>query len=156
MFAFMLIAVAHQGADDGGDGEAMLPAAHGVEFIFGVRGECLKDADGDDDILDGAKIAEFEQAADGTLYGTTAQGGAASFGVCEYGCGTVFEVTSEGKLKTLATFDITDGDFPVATLLLADETLYGTTQGGGVEEGKPGTVFKFAPVASSPVLQSAP
>ena len=96
------------------------------------------------------------QAADGTLYGTTAQGGAASFGVCEYGCGTVFEVTSEGKLKTLATFDITDGDFPVATLLLADETLYGTTQSGGVEEGKPGTVFKFAPVASSPALQSAP
>ncbi|MGA2190618.1 MAG: choice-of-anchor tandem repeat GloVer-containing protein [Steroidobacteraceae bacterium] len=94
-------------------------------------------------------VGGLVQAADGSLYGTTAQGGAVSFSVCEYGCGTVFEVTTEAKLKTLATFDITDGDFPCATLLLADETLYGTTQAGGVKEGKPGTVFKVAPVATS-------
>jgi uncharacterized repeat protein (TIGR03803 family) len=94
------------------------------------------------------------QAADGNFYGTTSEGGAN--GDCAYGCGTVFEVTSKPKLTTLATFDITDGDFPCSTLLLATNgNLYGTTQAGGVNEGLPGTVFEVAPTPSSTALISS-
>lgn len=49
------------------------------------------------------------QATDGNLYGTTS----GAFGTdCEYGCGTVFEITPSGKLTTLHSFSGTDGAYP--------------------------------------------
>jgi uncharacterized repeat protein (TIGR03803 family) len=65
----------------------------------------------------------------GTLYGTTAYGGA-------YGSGTVFTITTSGKYKILYSFGRSgspccDGENPWAALIDVDGTLYGTTAGGG-------------------------
>lgn len=88
----------------------------------------------------------------GTLYGTTATGGAA-------GVGTVFSIDpNSGTLTTLYSFTGTAGDgiFPYGPVIFGvDGALYGTTQQGGVNTaecsfgyngmGGCGTVFKLAP-----------
>ena len=75
------------------------------------------------------------QGANGDLYGTTELGG-------KNGDGTVFKITTAGKLTTLHSFDYSDGAGPYAGLVLAtDGNLYGTTTFGGVN-GE-GTVFKI-------------
>jgi uncharacterized repeat protein (TIGR03803 family) len=82
--------------------------------------------------------------AKGNLYGTTEENGS---GAC--GCGTVFEITSNGVEKLLYSFrGSPDGSYPVASLV-ADGAgnLYGTTLGGGIESNfcgvGCGTVFKL-------------
>ncbi|HEX8815366.1 MAG TPA: choice-of-anchor tandem repeat GloVer-containing protein [Terriglobales bacterium] len=82
--------------------------------------------------------AGLVQAADGSFYGTTSQGGAK-------GSGTVFRITSNGTFSTLYTFcsqaSCADGGVPTAALIQAtDSDFYGTTSIGGVG---PGTVFKI-------------
>ncbi|MGA8534792.1 MAG: choice-of-anchor tandem repeat GloVer-containing protein [Candidatus Tumulicola sp.] len=74
---------------------------------------------------------------DGTLYGTTQQGGN------ELSCGTVFSITTSDNFKVLHKFCATnyDGANPAAALLNVDGTLYGTTSGGGT--GGHGTVFSI-------------
>jgi uncharacterized repeat protein (TIGR03803 family) len=68
--------------------------------------------------------------AEGSIYGATGVGGM-------YGAGTIFElVPSVGKgkyqEKVLWTFDGTDGELPVGSLILDNAgNLYGTTFGGG-------------------------
>jgi uncharacterized repeat protein (TIGR03803 family) len=69
------------------------------------------------------------QATDGNFYGATSTGGA-------YGYGTVFRITSGGKLTTLynfcAQFNCTDGWQPSGGLLQATNgKFYGTTWWGG-------------------------
>ena len=60
----------------------------------------------------------------GTLYGTTASGGA-------YGGGTVFGITTSGGEKVLHSFGYgADGKDPVAGLLDVRGILYGTTYSG--------------------------
>ena len=78
------------------------------------------------------------QASDGNFYGTTSAGGANSNGAycTRGGCGTVFEITSSGKLTTLYSFcsetNCTDGAVPYAGLIQAtDGDFYGTTYLGG-------------------------
>ena len=67
---------------------------------------------------------------DGQLYGTTQLGGAANLG-------TVFKVTTNGVLTTLASFTNTANAQPVSGLLRAsDGNFYGCT---------PGAVFKVSP-----------
>ena len=62
---------------------------------------------------------------DGNLYGTTCGGG-------EYGKGTIFKITSAGKLTTLFSFDGTNGYTPDCELVQGrDGKLYGTTRNGG-------------------------
>lgn len=70
------------------------------------------------------------QGADGNFYGTTNTGGTSTcFGA---GCGTVFKITSKGKLTTLHSFDNTIANFPFGMLAQGtDGNLYGTTAGGG-------------------------
>ena len=86
----------------------------------------------------------------GTLYGTTAGGGSG-------GSGTVFALNRDGTgFRTLHSFTPllpsfttpsgqsccptnSDGDYPVGALVLSGNTLYGTTDNGGVWGG--GTVF---------------
>ena len=92
--------------------------------------------------------AGLVQATDGNLYGTT--GGGGSQGNCGGpGCGTVFKITSAGKLTTLYYFSFVDGAFPAARLVQAsDGNFYGTTPYGGnnftCEGGYGcGTVFKM-------------
>ena len=86
----------------------------------------------------------------GNLYGTTDQGGTTQGGTTGYG--TVFEIVkSTGALQTLATFDNTGGENPLAGLLLDPVgSLYGTTQGGG--SAGDGTVFEI--VHSTGALQT--
>ena len=81
------------------------------------------------------ELMSLVQGTDGNFYGTTSRGGANDIG-------TVFKITSEGKLTTLHNFDNTDGAQPWAGLVQArDENFYGTTTYGG-ENGR-GTVFKI-------------
>jgi uncharacterized repeat protein (TIGR03803 family) len=101
-------------------------------------------------------VATLIEGADGEFYGTTSTGGDTQ-SVCEGGCGTVFKITSGGKLTTLHRFcdqtNCHEGTLPTGSLVQAtDGSLYGTTLLGGDSgyncnssygEGC-GTVFKIA------------
>jgi uncharacterized repeat protein (TIGR03803 family) len=81
------------------------------------------------------------QAYDGNFYGTTSAGGANDEG-------TVFRITSEGKLTILYSFcsiaNCTDGSVPFAGLVQGfDGNLYGTTSMGGTNNQ--GVVFEITP-----------
>ncbi len=72
--------------------------------------------------------------ANGNLYGTTNEGGEPASGCNNYGCGTVFKLTSDGKTFTvLYTFKGgEDGSWPQAGLTWdAEGNLYGETMNGG-------------------------
>jgi uncharacterized repeat protein (TIGR03803 family) len=85
--------------------------------------------------------AKLVQYSDGSFYGTAQQGGA-------YGEGTVFKISTNGILTTLASFGREPDGFaayPSAGLVLApDGNFYGTTAGGGTN-GNLGTVFRVTP-----------
>lgn len=84
--------------------------------------------------------------ANGNLYGTTQLGGNSNDG-------TVFELsppTSASGTWTesiLHSFSGTDGDEPVADLIMVNGNLYGTTTGGGTDGL--GTVFELTPPSAS-------
>ncbi len=79
------------------------------------------------------------QGNDGNFYGTTGQGGA-------NGDGTVFKVTTNGILTTLAPFNFANGEASGSLTLGNDGNFYGTAQfGGSINSSYPvgmGTVFK--------------
>ncbi len=89
----------------------------------------------------------------GTLYGTTAGGGAYCTG---YGCGTVFAITPSGKETVLYSFAGAlgegDGNDPAAGLLNVKGTLYGTTNAGGATIY--GTVFSVTTSGKETLLYS--
>src|SRR5208337_2813199 len=75
-------------------------------------------------------------ASDGNFYGTTEGGGA-------YGLGTVYRISREGALTTLASFNGYQGAVPECTLIQAtDGNLYGTTHFGGTEDF--GAIFRIS------------
>ena len=79
----------------------------------------------------------------GTLYGTTVQGGGSG---CSYGdgCGTIYSVTTAGVEKILYRFaGGSDGSLPYAGLTYSKGVLYGTTSSGGTHGY--GTVFTLSP-----------
>jgi uncharacterized repeat protein (TIGR03803 family) len=82
------------------------------------------------------------QGRDGNFYGTTQTGG--SGGSSE---GTIFRVTSQGKLTTIYSFcapTCSDGGFPNASLIQpSDGNFYGTT---------PSTIFKITPAGKLTTL----
>jgi uncharacterized repeat protein (TIGR03803 family) len=86
---------------------------------------------------DGRSPGGLVQATDGNFYGPTSEGGDSD--ACgESGCGSVFEITAEGKLTTLHSFDITDGyysdmSYPGAPAPIqgTDGNFYGATSAGG-------------------------
>ena len=86
----------------------------------------------------GNSLSELIQGADGNFYGTTEYGGT-------NGEGTLFRVTTNGALSTLASFeDSLSGSYPQAGLVQgADGSFYGTTGNGGADGY--GTVFKMTP-----------
>jgi uncharacterized repeat protein (TIGR03803 family) len=85
---------------------------------------------------------------DGNFYGTTAEGGAS-------GMGTVFKVTSGGKLTILHNFSGMDGNLPYGVLVQgADGNYYGTTEAGGANAPGYGTVFKITPAGALTTLHS--
>ncbi len=77
-------------------------------------------------------------SADGNFYGTTYRGGTTAFP----GLGTVFRLTTNGSLTTLASFNTTNGAKPFASLIQhPDGNLYGTTSEGGTNGI--GTIFRI-------------
>jgi uncharacterized repeat protein (TIGR03803 family) len=100
---------------------------------------------------DGADPVAGLTALNGTLYGTTAGGGAS-------GDGTVFAVSASGTERVLHSFAGTpDGAHPYAGVLDVNGNLYGTTEFGGVNgsllQGD-GTVFEATPAGAERVLFS--
>jgi uncharacterized repeat protein (TIGR03803 family) len=92
-------------------------------------------------------VAALVQGSNGNFYGTTESGGAS-------GQGTVFEVTTNGLLTTLVSFNGPNGSHPVATLALgSDGNFYGTTKRGGTN-GNNGTAFQMTPAGALTTLVS--
>ncbi len=90
--------------------------------------------------------ASLAQGDDGNFYGTTANGGTNG------GWGTVFQITTNGLLTSLVSFNGTNGANPFSTLALGpDGLLYGTTSGGG--DGY-GTVFKVTKSGQLTILHN--
>ena len=92
--------------------------------------------------------AGLVRAANGDLYGTTYYGGESASANCPNGCGTIFRITPSGTFTRLHSFcslsNCTDGAYPYAALVQATNgDLYGTTYGGGAENG--GTIFEVTP-----------
>lgn len=82
---------------------------------------------------------QLTQGKDGDFYGTTYNKGTVG---CH--CGSVFKVTSQGKLTALHDFNLTDGAYPAGALIVGnDGNFYGTTSYGGSDYG--GTVYKMTP-----------
>jgi uncharacterized repeat protein (TIGR03803 family) len=91
-------------------------------------------------------VAGLVQADNGTLYGTTLEGGANEDG-------TIFKISTSGNLTTLHNFDETDGASPNGALYQGtDGNFYGTTYAGGTNSI--GTVFKISPTGSFTSLHS--
>jgi uncharacterized repeat protein (TIGR03803 family) len=86
-------------------------------------------------------------APNGKLYGTTYYGGL--YCLPNGGCGTVFEITTSGKLTTLYSFcpqqpNCPDGNNPNPLILATDGNFYGTTtRDGSLTQQGPGTIFKI-------------
>lgn len=112
----------------------------GTIFRITPRGEltslysfCAKPNCGDGEAPFGALV----QATNGNFYGTTAFGGT-------NGYGTVFEISTTGKLRTLHRFNDSDGENPEAGLIQGtDGNFYGTTPGGA--NANAGTLFSITP-----------
>lgn len=88
--------------------------------------------------------------ADDVLYGTAPAGGA-------HANGTVFSISTNGtRFQTIYSFTAMnndtnrDGAFPVAPLLLLENSLYGTAFGGG--PGAAGTVFRLPRASPAAVI----
>jgi uncharacterized repeat protein (TIGR03803 family) len=107
-------------------------------------------------------------APDGSLYGTTVQGGNPKDCPNSPGCGTVWKLTAGGRFKTLHSFRFfthpKDGMAPISPLVLdaTTGTLYGTTSAGGTGTncggtgGSCGTVFEIDSTGNYQVLWEFP
>jgi len=83
---------------------------------------------------------------DGSLYGTTSEGGS-------FGYGTVYQLTASGSLNVLHAFDGSDGGVPLAAPVSGtDGFLYGTTASGS--NGVDGTVYMVNTKGSFTTLHS--
>jgi uncharacterized repeat protein (TIGR03803 family) len=105
------------------------------------------------------------QATNGGLYGTTQNGGAnKGAGPCHgMGCGTVYEITTAGKVTTIYSFcsksGCTDGDQPDSGVIQATNgDLYGTAEIGGSNTkncvGGCGVLFKLTLAGAMTTLHS--
>jgi uncharacterized repeat protein (TIGR03803 family) len=104
-----------------------------------------------------APYAGVIQATDGNLYGATFAGGINNSS-CTAGCGTIFKLTTAGKLTTLYSFcsksDCVDGSAPQGGLVQhTNGTFYGTTYYGGTDGI--GTVFSLS-VGLGPFVETLP
>jgi len=77
-------------------------------------------------------LASLIRDAAGNLYGTASGGGSFQGPCAGSGCGTVFKLAPNGKLKVLHTFTGgSDGASPLALVRDAAGNLFGTASGGG-------------------------
>ena len=85
--------------------------------------------------------ARLLEAPDGSFYGTTYLGGT-NFTGPQGNWGTVFQVQTNGDLRNVVTFNVTNGSSPATGILQASNgRLYGTTSDGGANDL--GTVFEL-------------
>jgi uncharacterized repeat protein (TIGR03803 family) len=94
--------------------------------------------------------------SNGNFYGTTYFGGSGT--ACQYGCGTVFELSKTGEETVLYSFTgVLDGANPIAGVVIdAKGRLYGTTYYGGNSGcfNGCGTVFELNKTGKETVLYS--
>jgi uncharacterized repeat protein (TIGR03803 family) len=115
------------------------PSGLGTVFRLGPSGalECVHafDAAADDGWNPAAGLA---RARDGTLYGTTEQGG-------RHGAGTVYRIGADGRYELLHAFDPASEGFgePAAPVEASDGNLYGVTIAGGRFHA--GTAYRMTP-----------
>jgi uncharacterized repeat protein (TIGR03803 family) len=95
------------------------------------------------------------QGVDGNFYGTTSAGGTSTN--CVVGCGVVYRITPQDKVRVLHNFARTDGMAPgmpggeTGLVLAANGNFYGTTTEGGTGHAcdpqayECGTVFEITP-----------
>ncbi len=94
------------------------------------------------------------QATDGNFYLTTEFGGIAETSCSFDSCGMVFELTPDGTLTALYSFDGTDGGNPYAGLLQSTNgNFYGTTIVGG--SNGYGTIFSLS-TGLAPFVETEP
>jgi uncharacterized repeat protein (TIGR03803 family) len=95
-------------------------------------------------------MAPLAEATDGNFYGTTEFGSVNS----SIGNGTLFQMTFNGRFRTLHTFsNINDGAYPCAALVQADDgQFYDTTEQGGPNNA--GTVFRTSSNGDVAILYS--
>jgi uncharacterized repeat protein (TIGR03803 family) len=139
-----------QAADGTFYGTTYSGGAHGQGSVFAITAAgkltTLYSFCSEKKCADGAApYAGVIQATDGNFYGTTSQGGASNRG-------TVFAITSAGKLTSLHSFclkkNCIDGADPSGGLIQATNGIfYGTTTEGGVNQD--GTVFSLSVGLSS-------
>jgi uncharacterized repeat protein (TIGR03803 family) len=100
--------------------------------------------------------APLIQGTDGNFYGTTASGGITTSSNCwgsSSSCGTVFKITTGGKLTTVYKFDQTHGAGPLSPVIQGtDGNFYGTTSAGGTSGL--GVVFKLTSAGVITVLHN--
>lgn len=88
------------------------------------------------------------QASDGNFYGTTSGGGAYT-NEAGLGYGTIFELSTNGTLTTLVSFNSTNGASPEAGLIQGtDGNFYGTTASGGTNGY--GSIFRLSVIVPAP------
>jgi uncharacterized repeat protein (TIGR03803 family) len=100
---------------------------------------------------DGAQPAGELLNVNGTLYGTTTNGGSDCGGAGVCGPGTIYSISTAGAENVLYRFSYlsksSDGDSPRAGLIDVNGVLYGTTYAGGMlcaHHGGCGTVFTLS------------
>jgi hypothetical protein len=99
-----------------------------------------------DACYDGAELmAGFAADASGKMYTTAAGGGPTGITVTGYPEGTVYELTTFGRIYAFT--GVSDGGYPVGDVLPLTSGVYGATAGGGMGFG---TVFALTPPATGP------
>jgi uncharacterized repeat protein (TIGR03803 family) len=95
------------------------------------------------------------QLANGSFVGITSQGGSGASCNQLDGCGTLFEITTAGKLTTLYNFcsqaNCADGYDPYGAVLDVDGNFYGAALGG---TNSSGLIYKITPSGEFSVLYS--
>jgi uncharacterized repeat protein (TIGR03803 family) len=110
------------------------------------------------DFTDGGHpVGGVAQGTDGSLFGTTLDGGNYGTENCFGGCGTIFKITTNGTLTTLYIFcsesKCADGQYTYSGLTLATNgNFYGVTTIGGA--GYDGTVFRITSSGALTTLHS--
>jgi uncharacterized repeat protein (TIGR03803 family) len=90
---------------------------------------------------DGGSPNAIIQVADGSFFGTTANGGPPVVGLPE-GAGTIFKIDTTGIFSTAHAFAATDGYQPDGLIQAPNGILYGVTAAGGQPSGGgAGTLF---------------
>jgi uncharacterized repeat protein (TIGR03803 family) len=140
---FNVVSTFYGTTSEGGTGTGCRRSGCGTVFLSATTGteKRLYSFCSQTSCSDGANPQAGLIDVNGTLYGTTAGGGA-------NGGGTVFSIDSMTAAETvLYSFcsqpSCTDGEYPRAGLIDIGGTLYGTTAGGGANGD--GTVFSITP-----------